>query len=88
MGGVPTGAVPNDRAFCLPHNASPLVTELNGGRSDVSDLSRINEAYVATAKVGSSPLQGRVEAAARLMQLSVGAELRDRGFNVSLHAES
>jgi phasin family protein len=34
----------------------------------VSQLSRINEAFVATAKESAAPLQGRVEAAADLMK--------------------
>ena len=36
----------------------------------VSQLSRINEAFVATAKQGSAPLQARVEAAGQLMQVA------------------
>jgi len=38
--------------------------------SYVSQLSRINEAFVATAKQGSAPLQARVEAAGQLMQVA------------------
>ena len=36
----------------------------------VSQLSRINQAFVATAKDGSAPLQARVEAAGQLMQVA------------------
>ena len=36
----------------------------------VSQLSRLNEAFVATAKQGSAPLQARVEAAGQLMQVA------------------
>ena len=36
----------------------------------VSHLSRINQAFVATAKEGSAPLQARVEAAGQLMQVA------------------
>jgi phasin family protein len=36
----------------------------------VSQLSRINEAFVTTAKLGSAPLQARVEAAGQLMQVA------------------
>ena len=36
----------------------------------VSQLSRINQAFVATAKEGSAPLQARVEAAGQLMQVA------------------
>ncbi len=36
----------------------------------VSHLSRINEAFIATAKQGSAPLQARVEAAGQLMQVA------------------
>jgi len=34
----------------------------------VAQLSRLNQAFVATAKEGSAPLQARVEAASQLMQ--------------------
>ena len=36
----------------------------------VSQLSKINEAFVATAKESSAPLQARVEAAGQLMQVA------------------
>jgi phasin family protein len=36
----------------------------------VSQLSRVNQAFVATAKEGSAPLQARVEAAGQLMQVA------------------
>lgn len=36
----------------------------------VSQLSRFNQAFVATAKAGSAPLQARVEAAGQLMQVA------------------
>ena len=36
----------------------------------VSQLSRINQAFVATAKEGTAPLQARVEAANQLMQVA------------------
>lgn len=36
----------------------------------VSQLSRINQAFVATAQQGSAPLQARMEAAGQLMQVA------------------
>jgi phasin family protein len=36
----------------------------------VSEISRINQAFVATAKEGSAPLQARVEAAGQLMRVA------------------